>query len=365
MSDYEKDIVLKSALKLASLGMRIFPVHGIVNEKCTCNGRENCTPGKHPRITKFYQRATTEEDKIRKWFLTEFPQSNIGVVTGGKSGLWILDVDSKTGGYESLEDLKNKHGTLPQTYRVQTGGGGEHYYFKYPSELRIRCSAGELAAGLDVRGDGGYVLGPGSSHISGNSYSWLSGPEDVEKIAPAPEWLLTIIKEASTKKSREKLFHEADFDATFEQIVEGTRNTTLFEKFACHLRDKAISEAKVKIICLAINAYSCSPPLEKSEVIGAVNSAYNFPVRPSRIRSISEGSERVLELLRLWAEYEETGWVECSIKELASTVGLSPKGTGKCLRQLDEFGLLKTQEFSGKPSRYNPLPSDSSQLCES
>ena len=358
-----QDNILKSALILASLGMRIFPVHGIVNSECTCGGREDCKPGKHPRIKKFPQLATTDKTQIKNWFLKKFPNSNIGVMTGKTSGVWVLDVDRKTGGYESLEELEKQYGPLPSTYRVRTGDGGEHYYFRYSSDQRIPCSTGQLGPGLDVRGNGGYAIGPGSNHISGTSYSWINGPDGVD-IAPAPDWLLSLIKEASSRKSRKPPLSESGFDSTFQQIVDGTRNTTLFEKFACHLRDKAISKPKVEIICLALNSYSCCPPLERSEVLAVVKSAFTFPTRPSRNRSISDGSERVLQLLISWSEYEETGWVECSIKEIASTVGLSLEGTRKCIRQLEQFGYLHTQEYKGKISKYSPLPSssDSSQL---
>ncbi len=96
MSESSQDLVLTSALQLATLGMRIFPVHRIVNGICSCGGRTNCKPGKHPRIKKFFQRATTDEDKLRSWFLKEFPQSNIGVVTGKSSGVWVPRYRSET-----------------------------------------------------------------------------------------------------------------------------------------------------------------------------------------------------------------------------------------------------------------------------
>lgn len=355
MSESSQNQVLTSALELASLGMRIFPVHRIVNGICSCGGKNNnCRPGKHPRIKRFFKRASTDEDKLRSWFLKEFPQSNIGVITGRTSGVWVLDIDTKSGGFDSLKKLEDQYGGLPKTYRVRTGGHGEHYYFKSPGDQRIPCTAGMLAPGIDVKGHGGYAIGPGSNHISGNSYSWICGPEDVE-IAPAPEWLLNLIKNVSKKKSARKLIDSSDFDDTFQNIIEGIRNITLFEKFACHLRDKAISTEKVEIICLAVNEYSCRSPLEKTEVVAAVKAAFTYPRRPSRIRRISDGSERVIDLLTQWSKDEETGSVECTVQEIASVVGLTPEGTRKCLRQLEEFGHLSTQEFKGKPSRYTVL----------
>jgi len=355
MSDYEKDIVLKSALKLASLGMKIFPVHSVLNGQCTCAGRvTNCKPGKHPRITKFPQLATTKKKQLRYWFLQKFPNSNIGVLTGKTAGVWVLDVDKKTGGYESLEEMEKQYGPLPQTYRIRSGDGGEHYYFKHFYDYKINCSAGKLGLGLDIRGDGGYVLGPGSNHISGNSYTWIYGPDDVE-IVPAPDWLLELVK-TSQKKSKKTSSIQPSFDATFQEILNGTRNNILFQMFACHLRDKEISKSRVEFICQALNEYSCKEPLEETEVLEAVKSAFNLPSRKSRIRKISKASERVLEFLK--EQCKTKGWVVCKIKEIASTLGLSPKGTSVRIKQLQTFGLLHIQEFYGKPSKYTPVLSD-------
>src|SRR5262249_61762367 len=77
----------------------------------------------------------------------------------------VLDVDLATGGRESLARLEAQYGPLPVTAKVLTGGGGEHYHFaRVPG---LRNSAGKIAPGLDIRGEGGYVLLPPSTHISG------------------------------------------------------------------------------------------------------------------------------------------------------------------------------------------------------
>jgi putative DNA primase/helicase len=104
--------------------------------------------------------------EVRKVF-AEHPDANYGIVTGTISGLVVLDVDEPEG-QESLHALKVKHGRLPKTVTVMTARG-YHLYFRQPGKP-IRNSASRLGPGLDVRGEGGYVVGVGSVHPSGDVY---------------------------------------------------------------------------------------------------------------------------------------------------------------------------------------------------
>lgn len=47
-----------------------------------------------------------------------------------------------------------------------------HFFFEYPHGVEIRNSAGKLGPGLDVRGEGGYVLLPPSVHATSRRYEW-------------------------------------------------------------------------------------------------------------------------------------------------------------------------------------------------
>ncbi len=107
---------------------------------------------------------------------------------GRGHGFDVLDVDPKNGGDESLAALVAQHGPLPATVEASTGGGGRHFLFR--PDARVRCSAGRLGHGLDVRGRGGYVVAPPSVHPSGCRYRWVV--RDVP-LAPWPPWLLARI----------------------------------------------------------------------------------------------------------------------------------------------------------------------------
>jgi hypothetical protein len=117
-----------------------------------------------------FKKATTDLDAIRFWW-TRWPKSNIGMPTGAWSGVVVLDVDPDKGGFETFQALIRRYGVLPSTRVVHTGGGGLHFYFVHPG-IYTRNSAGKLGPGLDIRGDGGYVLLPPSVHAENRTYSW-------------------------------------------------------------------------------------------------------------------------------------------------------------------------------------------------
>jgi hypothetical protein len=123
-----------------------------------------CRPGgKNPLTPNGYLDATTDESRITAWW-NRWPNANIGVPTGKRSGFFVLDVDRDRWGFGTLDALTQEHGELPPTRTVKTGRGGMHLYFKYPEDgTEIPNSTGRLGPGLDVRGEGGYVLVPPSS----------------------------------------------------------------------------------------------------------------------------------------------------------------------------------------------------------
>ncbi|HXQ42246.1 MAG TPA: bifunctional DNA primase/polymerase, partial [Candidatus Udaeobacter sp.] len=108
----------------------------------------------------FQQRLPTEQE-LAGWF-DRWPDMNIGIVTGAVSGLVVLDVDPRHGGEASLRQLEEAYGRLAETIEAETGGGGRHLYLQMPPRL-LRNKAG-LAAGVDVRADGGIVVAPPSVH---------------------------------------------------------------------------------------------------------------------------------------------------------------------------------------------------------
>jgi putative DNA primase/helicase len=177
----------------------VLPVHGVNNGVCRCARGNSCSrPGKHPRTTEGVHNAISDRKRIKNWFKKR-PDCNFGVATGG--GIFVLDIDGK-GGRKSLDALQAEHGTLPRTVTVKTGKG-RHHYFRCDG-VRVRNSAGRLGKKLDVRGEGGYVVGAGSVHSSGKIYQYVEGCALGEiEVASAPEWLLDLISAPKSADSVE------------------------------------------------------------------------------------------------------------------------------------------------------------------
>jgi len=144
-----------------------------------------------PHLKEWPTHASTDLDVIRGWFGRTHVGCGLGIATGELSGFWVLDVDDHEGsinGFETLAALEARHGPLPETVTVRTGRNGLHCYFKWNPNRPIRNSQGaqDAMGGLDVRGDGGYVIAPPSTNFDG--YRFVNHPDDVE-MAFAPEWL--------------------------------------------------------------------------------------------------------------------------------------------------------------------------------
>src|SRR5262249_25320402 len=126
------EILLGAALRYAGRGWPVFPVHIAVKGGCSCHNSACPHPGKHPRTAHGFHDATMNVDTVRAWWEFDFPRSNVGIRTGQESRLVVLDVDPRHGGDESLRQLEEQYGPLPETPTVLSGGGGRHLYFRHP-----------------------------------------------------------------------------------------------------------------------------------------------------------------------------------------------------------------------------------------
>ncbi len=175
--------MMAAALAYAGLGWPVFPVK---------------PRGKLPLTRRGLHDASTEAAQIRAWW-EQWPDANIGVAVG-KAGLWVLDVDvdadKGTDGFASLAALEAEFGRLPETVTQRTPRGGLHLLFRHPG-VKVKGTAGKIGAGLDSRGDGGYIVVAPSVHPNGGAYRW---DEDAHPLraaaAEAPDWLTARVVEA-------------------------------------------------------------------------------------------------------------------------------------------------------------------------
>jgi hypothetical protein len=158
----------EGALALVRAGFQVFPVYGIVDGVCTCGQRPGCSPGKHPLPKHGHKEASSDPKQIAAWW-KRWPNANVGVATGGPHHLLVIDCDPRNGGPTSFEELQEIFPTIPVGgVRVRTGGGGLHVYLKYSGGP----IPAKLAAGIDLKGEGGYVVAPPSLHGSGRRYEF-------------------------------------------------------------------------------------------------------------------------------------------------------------------------------------------------
>ena len=170
---------LTAALAYAKLGIRVFPI-----------GHKT----KVPLIEGWPDLASTDIDTITNWWSKTHKGAGIGIATGKTANglFFVLDIDDKDGksGSDVLHDLETEQGKLPDTVTVLTPTRGRHLYFL--TNVEIRNDAGKrLGQGLDIRGNGGYVCAPPSTHPNGKQYAFEHGSAigDI-KPAPAPPWLI-------------------------------------------------------------------------------------------------------------------------------------------------------------------------------
>ena len=165
-------LLLRAALAYAGRGVPVLPSEPGAKRPLTRNGHWD---------------ATMDRRAIEQWWRRQ-PSANVGLPTGKGSGIVVLDVDADDGGLGSLAKLERAGAPVPKTARTRTGGGGIHLFFRYPRGTEIRNSAGLLGPGLDVRGEGGYVVVPPSR--TQGSYEWV----DRSPLAEA-SWLIDRLSE--------------------------------------------------------------------------------------------------------------------------------------------------------------------------
>lgn len=297
---------LEHAQNYAVRGWRVLPLHWIKEDgSCSCGKRSCESPGKHPiaQLAKFGSRsASNNVATVGDWWGV-MPKANVGIATGKESGLVVLDVDPRHGGSESIKWLIEEHGDFTQTLAVKTGSGGLHYYYRHPG-FDVSNSAGALSEGIDVRGEGGYVVAPPSNHASGGSYGWAF--DDSERgVAAMPGWIAS------------KGNNEMPVVATRipDMIAHGTQHHALVS-LAGTMRRRGMGAEEIYAALTVTNRTRCERPgpeanirriaesvcqYEPEEIIGAVTdiekmlSAEGEPLVVSLADSIAEALERTRE----------------------------------------------------------------------
>lgn len=283
MPQTEKSLLLSAALDYARRGWEVLPLHSVKGTNCSCRKAKCSSPGKHPRTRHGLKEATRDEQTIKRWWRT-WPYANVGICTGSRSGFVVVDVDRRHGGEESLRELEQQYGKLPHTVMSRTGGGGQHLLFAHPGgTVRNKVQVGGLP-GLDVRGDGGYIVAPPSLHTSGRPYQWEPGCDPEHgSLAPLPQWLQDLLQ-VLTRKSKPVRSTAGWRKLVAEGAVEGSRNQTV-ASLAGFLLHRGVDFMITLELLQAWNEARNLPPLAPEEVTQVVESIAGLEERSRQDKS--------------------------------------------------------------------------------
>lgn len=252
-TDERLSVLGEAALAYARRGLAVFPLAERSKVPCIAGGFKN---------------ATTDPAQIRA-FWAHRPNANIGIATGGMSGgLVVIDCDyDEARGEDGMRTVRSHEaaeGEFPDGACVTTPRGGEHIYLL--ADEPFDCST-DSDWGVDIRGDGGYVVAPPSIHPNGGMYEWDMDIEDYG-IPKANSSALSFIRKLQGRKKGEA-FKLPD------TIGKGERNDTLF-KLACSMQSRGEDDDVIYAYCTAVNARKCKPPLADAEVEKIVEQALRY-----------------------------------------------------------------------------------------
>lgn len=342
----------EAALAYARRGRRVFP--------CKAGGKE-------PLTKRGFKDATTDEEQIRQWW-KKHPGANIGTPTGEVSDTLAVDHDLYKPEAATVEELEAELGPISHTgLAIETGSGGRQYLFKYPQGSNIRNTAG-LLPGVDIRGEGGYILLPPST--TQGAYRRL----DNRTLADPPGRLVERLTEPNRARSGGTGGAAAPICAALDgpPILEGSRDNEL-TRIVGKLHDGSRSLADLEATAIEINEARCVPPLPERQVRKIARSIHRRePCKPSR--SVDRGTLEELariEEAHLWGEeWKGARWkvprsafvalikaarrygtriptgvrVSMSTRSLALAAAASHVSTLKAIRRLKEAGVVRKDD---------------------
>lgn len=238
------DCMKNHALHYAGLGLAVFPIKPRSKQPLTAHG---------------FKDASKDQQQIDQWW-SRWPDANIGIATGSASGGLVvidLDIDDSKGldGRVTLREWEAQHGNLPdETWTAITGRGGCHYFYHDTSTVRNRTG---IYKGIDVRGEGGYIVAPPSIHPNGNTYTWEHDPV-LFPLAEANGIVFDFLCPSDGSQERMSF-------ALPDKIVDGER-TSAMVKLVCSQQAKGLSDEAIRAAVRAENEQKCIPPLTDREL---------------------------------------------------------------------------------------------------
>jgi hypothetical protein len=302
--------MIEHALQLAKeRGWHVFPC-------CAWDKPSNAPEnrrGKAPLTHNGLKAATTEEGRIRRWW-SQWPDANIGVACGA-SGIVAIDVDGAAG----WEQLEYGGYDLPETLTQITGKDrGKHAIYAAGGH-GLRNQGGMFGEpGVDIRGDGGYIIVAPSRHYSGKLYEF----EDPDMpIAEVPMWLVGYqqTRTGDLDEARKAL-------KTGATIPDHHRNIMLHRIGCVYRRDNQIQDEELMYALLAAeNKRRCVPPMEPDEVRRIARQAVK--VLPDEIELPGDGwGDTIVNIAKQTGDAATVKKAEALRVEIGDKLPEAPKG---------------------------------------
>lgn len=186
------DITLADhAIEWAHRGVKVLPLHSPNGNTCSCGIPDCPSPAKHPRTRNGLTDATSDPAQVAAWW-DKWPDANIGILTGEQFD--VIDLD----GGDAIDRWRAWVADVgePEIVGIALSGrdtGGLHLYSNGGGRKTVPSGKRGLPAGCEIKAAGGYVVAPGSRHMSGKTYQWVSELGEVLGSVPWDTWYDTNI----------------------------------------------------------------------------------------------------------------------------------------------------------------------------
>jgi hypothetical protein len=346
---------LDAAIALAAKGFEVFPIK----------------PGaKFPPLVKDWpNKASNIVQFFGPWW-DKNPDANIGIHA---KGMIVIDVDVNKGGDDSLALLEMTHG-FPETLTTITPTGGRHLFYR--TDAPVANGVDCLGRGVDIRGQNGYVVAPGSE-VEAGRYRF---DKDIP-IADAPDWLVlklgTVVHKTSTSTTDvqdapvDVVARAREWLAKQPGAVEGEGGDAQTFKVICALRDLGPSAEQAGELLAEWND-RCSPPWTPNELGVRVGNAYRYAQNDAGARAAMPDDFPVMDVLpapprkptkvtRLsqFANQESkgAGYLAKGLLQKASyAIAYGPPGGGKTFTLLDlAYNIAAGKDWMGHKVHGGPV----------
>ena len=224
---------------------------------------------------KAYQHQLPTNTEIVNWFGAGKNEFNLGIVTGATSDLVVVDVDSAS----DAKFWRSKQRDTPLV--VRTGGGGFHFYYRYPKHEAVGNRVRVFNRAIDIRGDGGYVVAPPSVSAQGVAYEWVGAFEeysldDIPRFQS--EWIADTPKQTSNLPGSatpcSKQIRNARAYIRRIVAISGNNGHNATYRVACILREAGLSPVEALSELKTWSEQCAHPPWTDKELQHKITSAY-------------------------------------------------------------------------------------------